>query len=175
MRVLGSIAAMATCVISIVLPGLASADESLSLSGSYEGNYACDSTTAGVPSGWGRTFSFTLVQKGDTFTMDLRYYDGKELGKEYSLYAGKVTQSTDGALLSGYFESCGGTFPSKELARFFPFAPRSEPLQFSANSIWVSDKVPNLPGLTVQTCRWFAQRVSSETPTVRPCESHPIQ
>ena len=76
----------------------------------------------------------------------------------------------DGKLLSGYFGACGGTFPSKELARIFPSATTTSPFAMSITSVWASDKVPNIPGLTVQTCKWSLTRKSTETPVVRPCE-----
>ncbi|WP_170552648.1 hypothetical protein [Ruegeria atlantica] len=144
--------------------------EGFSLTGQYEGRYACDSTTGGVPSSWSDPMSAGIVQDGDRISIDLRYTDKQELGAEYSLYTGSVVLNPEGTLVSGYFEACGGTFPSKELARFFPAAANT-PFSFSVTSVWASDQVPNLPGLTVQTCTWSLQRVSTETPTVRPCET----
>ena len=141
-----------------------------SLTGSYEGLYACDSTTGGVPSSWARPMAAAIVQDGDTFTIDLRYTDRKELGNEYSLYVGQMVLSPSGNILSGYFGACGGTFPSKELARIFPSATDTSTFSMSITSVWASDRVPNIPGLTVQSCTWSLTRKSTETPVVRPCE-----
>ena len=145
--------------------------EDFSLTGSYEGLYACDSTTAGVPSSWARPMEAAIVQDGDKLNIDLRYVDHQELGKEYSLYVGQLALSPSGEILSGYFGACGGTFPSRELARIFPAATGSTPFSMAITSVWVSDTGPNIPGLIVQTCTWSLTRKSTETPTVRPCET----
>ena len=144
--------------------------EGFSLTGSYEGLYACDSTTGGVPSTWASSMEAGIVQTGDTFTIDLKYIDKQELGHEYSLYAGKLAVSPSGDIVSGYFSACGGTFPSQEIARIFPAATGAATFSMSITSVWASDSVPNLPGLTTQTCTWSLTRTSTETPVVRPCE-----
>ncbi|MES0826629.1 hypothetical protein [Ruegeria sp. SCP11] len=144
--------------------------EGFSLTGQYEGIYACDSTTGGVPSSWSDPMTAGIVQDGDRISIDLLYTDKQELGAEYSLYTGSIALDPTGTLVSGYFEACGGTFPSKELARIFPAATDSS-FSFAVTSVWSSDQVPNLPGLTVQSCTWSLKRVSTETPKVRPCET----
>jgi hypothetical protein len=156
------------CLPLVAMTIAAQADD-FSLTGSYEGLYACDSTTGGVPSTWARPMEAGVIQDGDKFTIDLRYTDRKELGGEYSLYAGQLALSPSGEILSGYFGACSGTFPSKELARIFPAATASVPFSMSITSIWASDSVPNTPGLTVQTCKWSLTRKSTQTPVVRPC------
>ncbi|MFY2822871.1 hypothetical protein [Ruegeria sp. MALMAid1280] len=162
---------LSTAITLALAGGLAPAHaESFSLTGQYEGMYACDSTTGGVPSSWADPMRAGIVQDGDRMSIDLLYTDKQELGAEYSLYTGSVALAPDGKLVSGYFESCGGTFPSKELARLFP-AATDTPFSFSITSVWASDQVPNLPGLTVQTCTWSLRRVSTDTPEVRPCET----
>ena len=163
MRVLVALA------ILVGLAGAANAKE-FSLTGRYKGLYACDSTTGGLPSTWARPMEAAILQDGDKLTIDLKYTDRKELGNEYSLYAGQVALSPSGEILSGYFGACGGTFPSKEIARIFPSATGASPFSMSITSVWVSDQVPNMPGLTVQTCKWSLTRTSIETPAVRPCE-----
>ncbi|MEM1360245.1 MAG: hypothetical protein AAGF94_00825 [Pseudomonadota bacterium] len=152
------------------LAGTASAQD-FTLTGKYEGLYACDNTTQGVPSTWSRPMSAGVVQKGDKFTIDLDYTDKQELGEEYSLYTGQFTISPDDTLVSGYFEACGGSFPTKELARFFPSAIMATPFSLSITSVWVSDQVPNMSGLTVQVCKWSLTRISTETPTIRTCNT----
>lgn len=147
--------------------------ESFTMTGAYEGRYVCDSTTAGVPSSWSRPMRAGIVQDGDHINIDLHYTDDQELGHEYSLYEGQVALSPDGTLASGYFRACGGSFPSQELARFFPAATASDPFSVTITSVWVSDQVPNIPGLTVQTCKWSLTRVSTETPDIRQCETQP--
>ncbi|WP_372572465.1 hypothetical protein [Ruegeria jejuensis] len=148
-------------------PGLA---EEFSLTGSYSGLYACDSTTAGVPSSWARPMIAGIVQEGANFTMQVTYSDKLESpDAEYSLYSGKVSLSQDNNLLSGYFEACGGSFPSKELGRFFPSATDMSDFSVTIDSVWASDQVPNLPGLTVQTCRWSLTRSSGTAPDIRQC------
>jgi len=151
---------------------LAAYADSFSLTGQYEGRYACDSTTAGVPSSWSDPMSAGIVQAGDRITIDLLYTDKQELGAEYSLYTGSVALTPEGTLVSGYFEACGGTFPSKELARFFPASTSATPFSLSVTSVWASDQVPNLPGLTVQTCMWSLTRVSTEMPKIRTCDAN---
>ena len=81
--------------------------EGFSLTGQYEGRYACDSTTGGVPSSWSDPMSAGIVQDGDRISIDLRYTDKQELGAEYSLYTGSVVLNPEGTLVSGYFEACG--------------------------------------------------------------------
>lgn len=151
----------------------ANADDIFLMTGSYEGVYACDSTTAGVPSGWGRPMSLAIVQSGDAIRIDLKYEDKNELGAEYSLYTGKVSMTPDGSTINGYFEACGATFPSKELVRIFPASVTATPFQFSAQGVWVSDQVPNMPGLTVQSCTWYLKRISTVLPPVRECSAVP--
>ena len=144
--------------------------EDFSLTGTYKGLYACDSTTGGVPSSWARPMTVGIVQKGDGFTMQVTYSDKLESpDAEFSLYAGMVAASLDHKLLSGYFEACGGSFPSKELGRFFPAATDASAFSVTIDSVWASNQVPNMPGLTVQTCRWSLTRLSTEIPKLRQC------
>lgn len=140
-----------------------------SLTGRYEGTIACDSTTAGVPWSWGRPVEVDVVQDGDALQIDFRYVDKHEYGAEYALYRGMATQNADGTVASGYFRACGGTFPAEELVRMFPAGTAGDQFSFAADSIWVSSAVPNLPGLTVQSCRWSLRRTSTATPSVREC------
>ncbi len=162
---------LATLVIG-VLPqfSVATLADEFSITGEYRGMYACDSTTAGVPSSWARPMTASIVQDGDHFNVDLKYTDEQELGHEYSLYRGQLAEPTQGDLLSGYFVACGGTFPSQELARIFPAATGGETFSMAIDSVWVSDQVPNIPGLTVQSCKWSLTRVSTDASDVRPCE-----
>ena len=158
-------------VAAIVGTAVTGEADTFSLTGRYEGLYACDSTTASVPSSWARPMSAAIIQNGDNFAMEVTYTDTDENpGTEYSLYTGNTAVSKDNKLTSGYFEACGGTFPSKELARIFPSATNTSGFSVTVDSVWASDKVPNLPGLTVQSCRWSLTRVSTETPEVRKCE-----
>ncbi|MEO1092026.1 MAG: hypothetical protein AAFX81_15465 [Pseudomonadota bacterium] len=143
-----------------------------SLSGRYEGFVACDSTTAGDAQSWGRTIEVLIFQSESELSVEYRYTDEAELGPEYTLYGGETTTSADGAVVSAYFNACDASFPALELVRMFPSSTTSDPFSFTADSIWVSDEVPNLPGLTVQSCRWSMRRVSSEAPTVRTCPAH---
>jgi len=152
--------------------GTASAED-FSMTGQYQGMYACDSTTAGVPGSWARPMTAGIVQDGTAIRIDLSYDDEAEEGHEYSLYAGEIAASPDGSIVVGYFGACGGTFPSLELVRIFPAATATTPFQFAANGVWVSSTVPNIPGLTVQSCTWSLTRTSTETPTVRPCTTPP--
>ncbi|WP_299473365.1 hypothetical protein [uncultured Roseibium sp.] len=140
-----------------------------SLTGTYKGVVACDSTTAGKASSWGWNIELLIVQDGENLRVDYKYVDTAELGNEYTLYSGKATTSADGSVVSAYFKSCGASFPSDELARMAPTSTAETPFNFAADSIWVSDQVPNLPGLTVQSCRWTLTRSSTETPSVRAC------
>lgn len=159
-----------TVVAYIALTNIVDAGD-FTLTGSYQGLYACDSTTAGVPSTWARPMEAGIIQDGDKIRIDLRYTDRRELGAEYSLYAGELTVSASGDILSGYFSACGGTFPSQELARIFPAATSAVPFSMSITSVWASNSVPNIPGLTVQTCKWSLTRKSTGTPSVRPCDA----
>ena len=140
-----------------------------SVTGTYEGLCACDSVTAGVPSTWARPISVTVRQDGSNVRAELRYTDKNELGREYSLYRGKVAESPSQSFVTGYLSSCGGTFPAQELVRLFPAATDAETFAFSADGIWVSSKVPNMPGLTVQSCKWSLRRTSTKPTPIRPC------
>ena len=152
-----------------LIPAPASA---FSLSGQYEGVVACDSTTAGTPGSWGRNIRVAIVHEKAELRVEYKYTDKAELGREYTLYNGKAAVSPDSTIVSAYFYACDASFPALELVQMFPSSTASDPFVFAADSIWVSDQVPNLPGLTVQSCRWSLQRVSTETPEVRSC---PIQ
>jgi len=156
----------------IAVPGDALADP-FSMTGQYDGLYACDSTTDGVPGTWSRPMSAAIVQDGTSIRIDMLYDDAHEGGGEYSLYEGEIAPSPDGSIVTGYVGACGGTFPSLELVRLFPAATATTPFQFAANSIWASSTVPNTPGLTVQSCTWSLTRSSTDTPTVRPCTTPP--
>ena len=139
--------------------------------GTYEGLYACDSVTAGVPSTWARPVSVAVRQDGTKISAELRYTDDTELGREFSVYRGEVAHSPNQNFVTGYLSSCGGTFPAQELVRLFPAATNADSFAFSADGIWVSSEVPNIPGLTVQSCKWSLRR-TSETPTpIRPCQT----
>lgn len=148
------------------------AAEVFSFTGRYKGVYACDSVQAGVPSGWGRPFTAGIVHNGSTIQIDLRYEDKLEGGPEYSLYRGTISSAPSGDLVVGYFEACGGTFPSRELARIFPAGTRGKPFRFAADSIWVSSQTPNVPGLIVQSCKWTLSRESTRKPAIRTCPEH---
>lgn len=150
------------------LPFPVSAD-TFSVAGTFDGHYVCDSVTAGVPSTWTRPVRVRIAQSGSALKLDLRYTDEKELGREYTAYTGQVSEAPDGSFVTGYFKACGGTFPEQELVRLFPAATHVESFSFAADGIWVSDSVPNIPGLTVQSCRWSLTRVSTDTVDVNPC------
>ncbi|MEM7444245.1 MAG: hypothetical protein AAF414_13045 [Pseudomonadota bacterium] len=168
----GGVATGASLAIVAAVSAIATAQD-FSMTGDYQGVYVCDSTTAGIPTTWSRPMRAGIVQNGTSIQIDLGYTDEQELGNEYSLYSGEIALSSDGSLLSGYFAACGGTFPSLELARIFPTATSPAPFSFTSDSIWVSDQVPNIPGLTVQSCKWTLARTSTDAPTVRPCTSPP--
>jgi hypothetical protein len=155
---------------AILLFLLAAAPASaFSLTGKYEGVVACDSTTAGSASTWGWKIEVLIVQEGTDLKVEYKYVDTAEYGAEFTLYSGKAALSPDGSVISAYFNACDASFPAKELVRIFPSATSGKPFSLTADSIWVSDHVPNLPGLTVQSCRWSLNRVSTDTPTVRAC------
>ncbi|MEM7176431.1 MAG: hypothetical protein AAF503_01895 [Pseudomonadota bacterium] len=162
--------ALSVCLIALVVPARAE----FVLTGTYEGMYACDSTTNGVPSTWARPMSARIKQSGDRFQMDLAYTDKQEQaqGAESSLYEGQLALSADGSLMHGFFEACGGSFPSKEIARIFPSATGSTPFSMSITSVWVSDQVPGLPGLTTQVCMWSLTRTSTDVAQIRSCDTN---
>lgn len=160
----------ALCNATIILAAIGgSPAAAFSLTGTYTVALACDSTTAGVPWTWGASGKLHIVQDGDVLEAEFKYTDASELGAEYSAYRGSAVTSGDGSLVSGYMEACGGTFAALELVRFFPASTASEPFNFAADSTWVSSAVPNLPGLTVQACRYSMTRVSTDASTVRSC------
>ncbi|MCV0425946.1 MAG: hypothetical protein K5905_10765 [Roseibium sp.] len=140
-----------------------------SLTGTYKGVVACDSTTAGEASTWGWNIELLMVQDGADLRVDYKYVDAAELGNEYTLYSGKAAASADGSVISAYFKSCNASFPADELVRIAPTSTKVKDFGFAADSIWASDQVPNLPGLTVQSCRWSLTRTSADVPTVRTC------
>ena len=140
-----------------------------SLTGTYKGVVACDSTTAGEASTWGWNIELLILQDGTDLRVDYKYVDTAELGNEYTLYSGKAATSADGSVVSAYFKSCDASFPADELVRIAPTSTKVKDFGFAADSIWASDQVPNLPGLTVQSCRWSLTRESTDAPTVRAC------
>lgn len=156
--------------LALVLVSLAASPaDAFSLSGKYEGVVACDSTTAGEATTWGWKIELLIVQEGTDLRVDYKYVDTAEYGAQYTLYSGKSALSADGSVISAYFNACDASFPASELVRMAPSATTGKSFSFTADSIWVSDQVPNLPGLTVQSCRWSLNRVSTETPEVRAC------
>lgn len=162
-------------VVGVSITGIvlacASAAADFNLTGTYEGLYVCDSVTAGVPSTWGRPVAVGIVQQGTALRVDLAYTDVDELGREFTVYRGEVSEAQDRSFVTGYFSSCGGTFPARELVRLFPAATNASDFQFAADGVWVSSDVPNIPGLTVQSCKWSLRRISTGTPSIRPCDA----
>ncbi|MES0880518.1 hypothetical protein [Roseibium sp. SCP14] len=140
-----------------------------SLTGTYKGVVACDSTTAGEASTWGWNIELLIVQDGSDLRVDYKYVDTAEFGAEFTLYSGKAATSADGSVVSAYFKACDASFPADELVRIAPTSTKDKQFGFAADSIWASDQVPNLPGLTVQSCRWSLSRTSTEAPTVKAC------
>ena len=56
----------------------ATAQAQFELTGTYEGLYACDSTTEGVPSSWSRPMAAKILQDGTEIRIDLAYTDKLE-------------------------------------------------------------------------------------------------
>lgn len=153
----------------LCMPSAPTSAHAFELTGLYEGTTSCDSTTDGDAWSWGSAVRVAIQQDGQDLEIDYQYIDTSEYGKEYALYLGKMAISGDGAIVSGFFAACGGTFPAQELVRMFPTPTKDAPFSFAADSIWVSQAVPNRPGLTVQSCRWALRRVSLDKGPIRAC------
>jgi hypothetical protein len=125
--------AVAFAASALIASGVA-ATEPFSLTGSYEGVFACDDLTEGVPSGLFAPVSVNILQQDGQIDLASTYEDLE--GPETLLYRGEVRVDSGGDAISGYFAACGGTFPSNELARIFPAATAGNPFRFAADSIF---------------------------------------
>ncbi|MCP4383439.1 MAG: hypothetical protein GY798_18815 [Hyphomicrobiales bacterium] len=148
----------------------AAADQTFSWTGTYDGYFACDKLTDGAPSSFGRPWTIDIVQTGDRIDMTTRTLVDPEKGASTILYRGMVRDSPAGDAVSGYVESCEGTFAYQELVRIFPATTTGETFGFAADTVFVSREVPELEGkLVVQSCKWAMRRVSTEAPAFEPC------
>ena len=144
------------------------------LTGTYLGYVVCDSTVDGMSSTWGRPIAVSIAEinqnlqyqqtQARSFIAEFNYTDVQELGSEYTVYNGQYAFSPSGEIVNGYFDACGGTFPAKELGRIFPSTTTLDPFSMTVSSVWVSDDVPNLPGLYTQECKWSLTRNETEIP-----------
>jgi hypothetical protein len=148
----------------------ARADDPFAWTGSYEGFVTCDDATDGVFATFARPVTARIVQTGDTIVLDLSAVVEASAGVTSTTFRGEVMTDPSGTVSSGYVESCRGSFPHTELARFFPATARTEGFAFSADTIFVSRNVPGEAGrLVVESCRWSLTRISTETPEVGSC------
>ena len=161
-----------TAITLLVASGFAPAHaESFSLTGQYEGMYACDSTTGGVPSSWSDPMTRRNSSgRGSHFHRPALHRQTRAWGGVFALYRVGCS-GTQWHAGQRVFRSLRRHLPIKGTGPHISRCHGYTPFSFSVTSVWASDQVPNLPGLTVQTCTWSLKRVSTETPKVRPCET----
>jgi len=147
-----------------------SAEDAFSWTGSYQGFVTCDDATGGVFGTFARPVTAGIVQTGEAIVLDLSVVVESDVGVTSTTFRGEVMSSSAGDVSTGYVESCKGSFPHTELARFFPASTRSEGFAFTADTIFVSKDVPGAAGkLVVESCRWSLVRISTEAPEVGGC------
>lgn len=146
----------------------ASADQRFSMTGTYEGVLACDDIRDGVPSGFSTPAVFKIVQEGSSrIALELNYGEEDDLG--VCLYEGEISLDPGGDAVNGYYEACGGTFESRELARIFPAEAVEESFTFAADSIFQSTESEE-GVLVVQGCKFVFTRVDRSRPQVQRCD-----
>ncbi len=144
-------------------------DSRFSMTGSYEGVFACDDITDGVSSGYAAPATVEIIQTDERIDLKTTYNDTN--GPESLLYRGAVQTNRRHDTLSGFFESCGGTYATRELARIFPTSIQHDGFAFSADSIFQSTAAPGLEGqLVVESCKYVLTRTSTEAPHFDGCD-----
>jgi len=79
-----------------------------------------------------------------------------------------------GDIESGFLEVCRPSFPYKELVRIFPTGTTSDEFGFSADTVFVTERLPGSKGtLVVESCRWSLDRITTEAPEIETCPSPP--
>lgn len=153
-----------------LLASSAKADERFSMTGTYEGGFACDDVTGGSPGSYFSPAVLEIVQSG-SHRIDLALtYDDLE-GPETTLYRGEIAFDPAGDTVSGFFESCGGTFESSELTRIFPAAADDAAFAFAGDTIFVSTDSPGLEGqLITEACKYAFTRVDHDRPDIDTCD-----
>jgi hypothetical protein len=139
------------------------------LTGTYEGFFVCDDLTDGAGGAFGRAMTMDVVQSGDSIAMRNTAAVDPSGPPSHTVFQGKVVTAGDGSI-SGYVEACHSTFPHREIVRIFPASPARTSFSFAADTIFVSDAVPGVHGLVVESCKWSLTRVSDQPPTFEVCE-----
>ena len=151
------------------LAALPASAADVSLTGRYQGFFACDDVADGAGGAFGRAMEMEVVQSGDLIAMRNTVAVDASGPPSHTLYRGRVAADAGGAI-SGYAEACGGTFPHEELVRIFPASPSREPFSFAADTVFVSEAVPGMGDkLVVESCKWVLTRVSTEVPQFEAC------
>ena len=157
-------------VATLGLPISASANETFSWSGTYEGFFVCDDVTAGAPGTFGRPLRIRVAQDGDSLTVATEAVVAKTTGESSAVYSGKVIADKTGTMVSGYLEVCWSDFAYSEIMRLFPASTGREPFGFSASTVFVTEALPGAEGdLVVESCMWSMTRVSTEAPDIKSC------
>ena len=144
--------------------------EGFSWNGSYEGHFVCDDVTAGAAGGFSRAFEARIIQKGTDIDLAISAVVDPAAGASPSRYRGKLQESADGSVMSGYLEVCSGRFAYKEMVRIFPATNSGKTFSFAADTIFVTEALPGAEGkLVVESCKWALKRVSTETPDFEAC------
>jgi hypothetical protein len=163
---------LGSLVIAVVLASTAAvaAEDSSSLTGTYQGFFVCDDVTDGAGGGFGRAMTMEVVQSGERVDMRNTVAVDPSGPPSQTVFRGHVAAAPGDGSVSGYVEACDSTFPHKELIRIFPASPARQPFGFAADTVFVSDAVPGVHGLVAESCKWSLERVSTETPTFKPCK-----
>ncbi len=152
----------------IALASAAAADTP-NLTGTYNGIVACDRTQEGRPGVFRLELDIRVLQKDrELYIATWAAEDESQIRKKASLYKGSAVVA-DGRV-SGYASVCQPDFEYKELVRIYPAMPKEGALSFSADTVFVTENLPNREGeLIVESCRWVMTRTSDETPEMRTC------
>lgn len=160
------IALFAAALLALSPPALAA--EAFSWSGTYEGFFVCDDVTDGAGGTFGRAMTMAVVQSENRIDMRNTVAVDPAGPPSHTTFTGRVATGPGGAV-SGYLEACASTFPHREMIRLAPASPARQPFGFTADTIFVSDAVPGVHGLVVESCRWSLTRVSAEVAAFQRC------
>ena len=147
------------------------AADAFSLTGTYEGFFVCDNVADGVSGGFGRPMTMDIVQTGDRIHMRNTVAVETSGPPSQTSFRGRLVAAAPGdGVVAGYAEACSATFSHKEMVRIFPVSPARQPFSFAAETVFVSETVPGMSGLIVESCKWSLTRVSTEKPQFEACK-----
>lgn len=162
---------MTGCVLATTafITTAAVSSERFSMTGTYEGVLACDSVSNGLLDGFSTPGVLKIIQRGSSeISLELKY--GDEDDPTICLYEGATVTDRDGDAVGGYFEACGGTFVSTEVARIFPATRTEDGFNFAADTVFHSTDIDDEGTLLVQGCKFAFTRVDRNRPRIQTCD-----